>query len=234
MNPESNNRLLSFLTGAERDQITPYLETVDLPARMKLARSRFPLDHVYFIDSGLVSVVVSTKGHDEAEVGVIGNEGAACCGIFLDAGVSSQDICVQTAGSGQRIRATDMAQVMTESPSIRQKMLHYIQTMSAQQDAAAIAGMRGNIAQRLARWLLMAQDRLGNDIYVTHALLAATLGTRRAGVTFALGGLLKAGAIVQHRAHIQVVDRTKLKETAQHFYGAPEAEYERLFPSTLH
>ena len=225
-----SNRLLACLTTAEWDHISPYLETVELPSRTKLARPRYPLDYVYFVDSGMASVVARANVHDQAEVAVVGSEGAACSGVFLDVGISTQDIHMQTAGSAQRIRAADMIHVMEKLPSLRRKMLHYTQTMIAQQDGSAVAGMRGNIEQRLARWLLMAQDRLGDDIYLTHDFLALMLAVRRAGVTVALGELHKSGSIKQHRAHIEIVDRKKLEAIARHFYGAPESEYERLFP----
>jgi hypothetical protein len=219
------------MSAAERGQMAPYLEAVDLPVRMKLARPRYAFDYVYFLDHGMVSVVARANGHDQVEVALIGSEGAACSGVFLDAGNSTQDIHMQSAGSGQRIRASDISRLMEEVPSIRRKLMHYLLTMSAQIDATAVAGMRGTLNERLARWLLMAQDRLGDDIYLTHEFLAAMLGVRRAGVTTALGDFLKISAIKQHRAHIAIEDRQKLQGIARHFYGAPEAEYARLFPT---
>jgi CRP-like cAMP-binding protein len=103
---------------------------------------------------------------------------------------------------------------------------------AVQSSYTALANAKGNIQERLARWLLMAQDRLNSDVLeLTHEFLALMLGVRRAGVTIALGHFERRGMIEIARGAVTVNDRDGLQECANGLYGQPEAEFERLFPA---
>jgi CRP-like cAMP-binding protein len=223
------SNLLALMSESDRALIEPFLEPIDLKLRQSLARPRYPIDHVYFIDEGMVSVVVKTNGDNQAEVAVIGSEGATGCAAFLEAGKSSQDIYMQVAGKGQRIETARLQTAMAESQTLRRLLLQYLHTLIVQQDETAISAARGSIPQRLARWLLMAQDRLGADLQLTHDFLGVMLAVRRPGVTGALVRFAQEGLIVPGRGHIHVLDRDRLRHLAGSFYGAPGAEYNRLF-----
>jgi len=136
---------------------------------------------------------------------------------------------VQVAGEGQRIGAARLRTAMAASGAMRALFLKYVQTFTIQTAHTAIANGRANIDERLSRWLLMAQDRIGGrELPLTHEFLAVMLGVRRAGVTEALSVLEGAKIIRAVRGQITVLDRKRLQERARDSYGVPEAEYLRL------
>jgi len=197
---ESCNRLLAALPNADLDLLRPHLEIVDLDVHQVLEVPGDVISHVYFIESGLVSIVGVTKPKHRIEVGMIGYEGMTGFGVVLGSNRSANELLVQSAGSALRI-----------SPP-----------------HTALANGRGSLDERLARWLLMRHDRLEtNEFSTTHELLALLLGVRRAGVTVALHGLEGRGLIRSLRGRIRIVDRLGLQLAASGFYGVPECEYER-------
>ncbi len=139
------NNLLAIMSADDRARIQPFLEPVDLQLRQSLARPRQMIEHVYFIDQGMVSVVVKITGDNQAEVAVIGSEGATGCAAFLEAGKSTQDIYMQVAGKGQRIEAARLQTAMGESETLRRLLLQYLHTVIVQHDETAISAARGSI-----------------------------------------------------------------------------------------
>jgi hypothetical protein len=136
---------------------------------------------------------------------------------------------VQVAGKGQSMKADALRHAMQDSPSIRICFLHFAQAFMVQAAHTAVANGRGNIEQRLARWLLMVHDRVaGNELVLTHEFIALMLNVRRAGVTEALHGLSRKGLVSAKRGRIAVNDRAGLVASANGLYGIPEAEYLRL------
>ena len=225
-----DSNLLAIMSPEDRARIEPFLVPVDLKVRQSLARPRYIIEHIYFIDQGMVSVVAKAKGDDRAEVAVIGSEGAGGCAAFLEAGISSQDLYMQVAGTGHRIETARLQQAMTESPTLRRLLLQYLHTLMMQQDETAVSAARASIREKLARWLLMAQDRLGNELQLTHDFLGVMLAVRRSGVTTALVAFSEEGLIISGRGRLTVTDRASLLDIAGGYYGAPGAEYNRLFP----
>jgi CRP-like cAMP-binding protein len=118
---------------------------------------------------------------------------------------------------------------MGESPTLRRRLLHHAFSFQVQMSFTALANARHTIGERLARWLLMSEDRLGPQVDLTHEFLSLMLGVRRPGVTTALNELENQGVITAKRGSIVICDRNALLEAANGCYGAPEAEYERLF-----
>jgi CRP-like cAMP-binding protein len=223
------NNLLAIMCAEDRARIQPLLHPVELKVRQSLARPGHAIEHVYFIDDGMVSVVARAKGDNVAEVAVIGSEGATGCAAFLEAGKSYQDIYMQVTGKGHRIGAPELQAAMRESDTLRRLLLQYLHTIIMQQDETAISAARGSIRQRLARWLLMAQDRLGANLQLTHDFLGVMLAVRRPGVTAALQQFSTERLIVTGRGRIHITNRERLHEIAGAFYGAPGTEYRRLF-----
>ena len=141
---------------------------------------------------------------------------------------------VQAAGQGLRASADDIREAMRASGSLRENFLRFGQAFMTQTAHTAVANGRATIEERLARWILMAQDRVdGNDLMLTHEFLALMLNVRRAGVTEALNVLSKKGLISANRGQIRVLDRPRLEAAANGFYGIPEAEYQRLIGRPL-
>lgn len=124
--------------------------------------------------------------------------------------------------------------VMAHSPAIRDVFLMFVQVHLIQTSQTAIANAAALLSQRLARWLLMCEDRLTNKhIPLTHEFLAVMLGVQRSGVTIAMGELESRGVIRADRARVHIVDRKALIDLTNDSYGLAEAQYERLFGKGL-
>jgi CRP-like cAMP-binding protein len=228
---KSGNQILAMLPAAEFALLQPYLETVELPLRRQLEQRNRPIEMIYFLDSGLGSMVVTASANHNIEVGIVGNEGMTGLPVLLGCNSPTYETFVQTAGSGRRIATEKLRAAIDASPSLHHVLLRYANTLMIQMAYTALANGRYNIEERLARWLLMADDRAeGRSISLTHEFLALMLGARRASVTNALGDLQKRQVVEAKRGTIAIKDRSALVESANGSYGIPEAEYRRLFP----
>lgn len=176
-------------------------------------------------------MAVSQNKRHEAEVGIIGWEGMTGISFILGCSAAATNIFVQIAGDGRRVSTDHLDRLMGESPSLRQPFLKHAHAFFVQAANTALANARGRLDQRLARWLLMANDRIrGTELQLTHEFLALMLGVRRAGVTAALQNLEALGIISASRGHISIVDRDGLEECCDGLYGVAERELARLFP----
>jgi CRP-like cAMP-binding protein len=224
----SRNRLMAALSRADRDLLTPCLETIGLDARQILEAPSAPIAHVYFVESGLVSVVGTTVPDHRIEVGMVGYEGMTGLSVVLGDDCSANETLVQSAGSAMRLSAKSLRQMMAASPSLTATLLRYVHVFMVQGSQTALANGRGRLDERLARWLLMWHDRvLEDDLLITHEFLSVLLGVRRQGVTVTLHDLEGKGLIRSTRSHIRIIDREGLHQAANGFYGIPEAEYDR-------
>ena len=227
---QSRNRILSHLSAQDFGLLASSLTAVDLPVRMQLEGPDKPIEYAYFIERGFASVVANGTGSPGVEVGIIGSEGLTGMALVMAADRSPNTTFIQSPGRGQRISASDLSTSMETCPSLRRSLLRYAHTFLVQMAYTALANSRNKLETRLARWLLMAHDRAGGDeLILTHEFLATMLGVRRPGVTVALNFLEKRGLVRVQRKAIFVVDRQGLEEAANHAYGAPEAEFRRLF-----
>jgi CRP-like cAMP-binding protein len=221
--------MLAALSAADFRRLAPHLASTRLGLRRGLEDANKPIKHIYFPEDGIVSVVALGTRERQSEVGLIGREGMTGINVVMGNDRSPHLSYVQVAGQGQSMKADALRQAMQDSPSIRICFLHFAQAFMVQAAHTAVANGRGNIEQRLARWLLMAHDRIaGNEIPLTHEFLALMLNVRRAGVTEALHGLSSKGLISGKRGQIVVNDRAGLVATANGLYGIPESEYLRL------
>jgi CRP-like cAMP-binding protein len=133
------------------------------------------------------------------------------------------------AGGGQRLAVSVLRNVLTQSATLQSLLLKYAQAFLIQTTHTAIANARGTLEERLARWIVMAQDRTeGDRLALTHEFLSLMLAVRRPGVTEALHALESRGLITHDRGVITVIDREGLIAGANGLYGIPEAEYKRL------
>jgi CRP-like cAMP-binding protein len=223
------NRLLASLATNDLALLVPHFKSVLLDLRKSLEKPNRRIDAVYFPESGFVSVVAIQSGGKQVEVGLIGREGMTGSPVVFGNHRSPHATYVQSAGSGQRITSTALRKAMQASPSLRDSLLKYVQAFGVQTTHTAICNAHSRIDQRLARWLLMAQDRTGSDaLPLTHEFMALMLGVRRAGVTEALNALRKQGLIAYARGAITVRDRKGMERKAGETYGTPESEYRRL------
>ena len=171
----------------------------------------------------------SQSDETRAEVGLIGREGMSGLAVVLGGDQSPHSTYIQVAGEGMRITAKELRKAMNASQTLHNLLLKYAQVFLAQTAHTAIANARANIDKRLARWILMAHDRIGDQaIPLTHEFLSLMLGVRRAGVTEALQTLKRQKLIDTGRNQIVVRNRKGLERLARGSYGVPEKEYRRL------
>jgi CRP-like cAMP-binding protein len=216
-----------------RGLLKPLLRPVSLKSRQRLEGAKRKICDVYFLERGLASVIVASSVRGEqAEAAIIGREGMTGIAIVLGVERSPHETLMQVEGAGQCISSEDLRAAMARSSSLTSVLLRCAYVHSVQVAHSLLATARGRIEERLARWLLMAHDRISSDdLCLTHEFLSVLLGVRRAGVTNALHELETRGLILTARGSITVVDRDGLEESANGLYGAPEAEFERLFNS---
>ena len=137
---------------------------------------------------------------------------------------SPNETFIQVEGTGSRIAADGLRQAMRKSASLSRVLLNFVNAFLIQTSHTALSNGTATIEERLARWLLMAQDRLGGDeVPLTHEFLSLMLGVRRVGVTGALNQLHRKGVIRLSRGRIWVIDRVGLIDSANGSYGIPEA-----------
>jgi CRP-like cAMP-binding protein len=223
------NRLLQKLSAADFDLLEPCLTRVDLKLRQDLEKPNKQVEHVYFPETGIASVVAVHPDDNRVEIGIIGCEGMTGIPILLGNGRSPHSTYMQVAGRGWRIETGALRKAIDSSPSLKALALKYVQAFMVQTSHTAIANARASLPERLARWLLMAHDRVPADhLALTHEFISLMMGVRRAGVTEALHELVRKDLITARRGEITVVDRDGIAKLAGHYYGTPESEYRRL------
>jgi CRP-like cAMP-binding protein len=224
----NGNRLLQLLSAADLSLLEPHLVAVTMKLRDPFEMPNKPIEIIIFPTTGVASVVAKQNG-TEAEIGLIGCEGMSGVSIVLGNQRSTNATYVQVAGDGHQISSLHLRAAMDESRSLHGLFLKYVQAFMAQTAHTAVANARAKLPERLARWLLMAHDRIpGNRVHLTHELLSLMLAVRRAGVTEAVNDLESRELISASRGEIVVRNRKGLEKIAGSFYGAPEAEYRRL------
>jgi CRP-like cAMP-binding protein len=213
------NVILSRLSEADLALIEPHLEPADLPLRKVLERRGRPIKVIYFPESGFASVVANGATKHPIEVGIIGREGMTGLTVVLGGDRNANETFMQAAGAGQCIRANHLRQAIDQSPSLHRSLLRYVQAFLEQTTCTAVSNGRAKIEERLARWLLLADDRIdGSQLPLTHDFLAMMLSVRRPGVTVALQALERLGVITRKRSHIGIIDRESLERLSNGTY----------------
>jgi CRP-like cAMP-binding protein len=222
------NKLLLKLADDDFDYIRPNLERIALKLHDKLIRPGAPIEHVYFPDSGQISLIVGGHRSDPLEVGLVGREGMTAA-VLLPGDKSALTHLVQATGEGWRLTAEDYLSAQRERSAIHRLAIRVQQWTNVQACYAALSHGSYTIPERLARWLLMTHDRLdGDELPLAHEFISMMLAVRRSGVTEALHVLEDRGAIQTGRARITVLNRGILETLAGESYGPVEAEYKRL------
>ena len=159
-NNRSRNLLLAALTAADRRLLAPSLEAIELEVRQIIEAPRTSVSHVYFVESGLISVVGTTSPGHRIEVGMIGYEGMTGLSVVLGDDRSANETLVQSAGAALRITSGALRKVMNRSRNLTATLLRYGHVFMIQGSQTALANGRGRLDERLARWLLMWHDRI--------------------------------------------------------------------------
>ncbi|HYC01882.1 MAG TPA: Crp/Fnr family transcriptional regulator [Azospirillaceae bacterium] len=215
------NRLLLALPPDDRAQLLALLEPVRLAHKQVLHDAGEPIGHVYFIEEGVVSLVVPLEGGQEIEVGLLDREGMVGLPVVLGQAVAPTQALVQVPGRALRLPAARLRAEIARGGPLLALLLRAVAELHAQVVQTAACNARHNLVERLARWLLMLHDRIsGDDIPITHEMIATLLGVRRSGITVAVSTLEKADAISHDRGIIKVLDRPRLEEASCECYGA--------------
>jgi CRP-like cAMP-binding protein len=218
-NAHPRNLLLQILPPRDYELLSRKLERVALTPRRVLQHAHVPIEHLYFIEDGLVSVLASTGDRNPVEVRLIGREGVVGSAALLGARVSPLRYFVQIGGSALRIGVDDLAGAMAESPQLRAVLHGHLHAALMQSSQSTACSLRHSLLQRLARWLLTAQERAGrDDIPITQDLLARSLGVRRASVSEVFKPLEGRGIFARERGLIRILDRARLEEIACRCY----------------
>jgi CRP-like cAMP-binding protein len=178
-----------------------------------------PIKYAYFMNSGLASILTVMADGKSVEVGLAGKEGFV--GIPLLAGFASSPtrVIIQIEGSAFRMRATRLIDLLRTCPKFERRLQQFSQIVTLQATQVAACNRLHEVDERLARWLLMSQDRIGSPLVpLTQEFLAHMLGTRRSSVTVAAGTLQKAGLITYARGHVNIVNRDGLEDAACECY----------------
>jgi CRP-like cAMP-binding protein len=230
----TSNRLLHFLSAGDRQLLFSGLSQVDLEQRQTLEKPNEPIEHVYFPEDGIASVVGDSKTFGQIEIGIIGKEGMTGLHVILGTDRSPYETFVQVAGTALRIETPKLQAAMEKSRTINQLCLRYAQVFMIQTSQTALSNASGLLTQRLSRWLLMCEDRVSSkQLPLTHEFLAMMLGVQRSGVTLALGELESRQLIRCKRGLITILDRPTLEKLTSGSYGVPETEYKRRFDAKM-
>lgn len=228
----TSNRLLNFFPTKDQALLAPHLERVALGLRDILEAPNEPIKHIYFPEDGIASVIGRSHQMGSMEVGVIGKEGMTGLMVVLGNDRSPFQTFVQVAGTAMRIGTNRLRSCMGQNPNIRDLFLSYVQVFLIQTSQTAVANASALLPQRLARWLLMCEDRLtSKHIQITHEFLSMLLAVQRPGVTIAMNELEERGMIKGERGRVSILDRPALMKLTNGSYGVAEAHYERLFGS---
>ena len=228
LRPFVRNQLLLRLTEEDAQALVPHLKPVHLSLKQELITPGLPISHIYFPESGIVSIVTAAEGSEAIETGLIGREGVT--DQVLETGDSSVLRCiVQLEGSALAVEASRYVEWISEHPAALKLLARYLQFTAIQLSFTALSHGSFNVDERLCRWLLMCFDRSdGEELPLVHQFISMMLGVRRSGVTTALHVIEGQGAIRATRGRIQLRDRAKLEELTAGSYGVPEREYQRL------
>ncbi len=223
------NRLLGLLTNADYERLRPHLQAVPLEYRKSLYEADKSIEFVWFIETGVGSLVNTMANGDAAEVGTIGNEGIVGLPVLFGDRQASTSVYIQVPGVGLRMSATAFERELAQSVSMRKVMLQYAHAFFNQVAQSAACNQYHSLRQRCCRWLLMTHDRMTSDQFLlTQEFLAMMLGVQRSGVSAAAGALQRTGIIRYNRGNVTIVDRASLERQSCECYGIAKKEFDRL------
>ncbi|UFW51278.1 MULTISPECIES: Crp/Fnr family transcriptional regulator [Bradyrhizobium] len=230
--PFVKNEILTRISLQDLGAIGEFLEPIVLRERMVLQEPKRGLDHVYFIESGLVSLRIVAAG-SILETAVIGRRGAVGASFLVGGHLSTRQSVVLFPGSAHRIRIEDLQRVMHKHPDVREHLLQYVQALNLHCAQTGLCGVRHDREKRLACWLCLASDALDAGVLpVTHDYLSSVLGLRRAGVTETLIRFEEQRVIRKTRGVLHIDERRYLEQKACSCYKLISGAYASIEAAT--
>lgn len=215
------NLMLLSISDEEFSAVRPLLEPVDMPRYRVLYEQGKKIEHAYFPNEGMVSLVIVANDARSVEVGITGYDGVVGLPLAFGFEYAPTRAIVQLPGSGLRVPANTLRVTFDQSPSLRRMVERYVLTQQLQVAQIAACNRLHDMEQRLARWLLMCQDSVNSEMLpLTHEFIAQMLGSGRPTVTIAAGVLERAGLIQNTRGSVRIVNRKRLEDAACECYGA--------------
>ena len=223
------NHLLSGLSADAWNAIRTRLEPIDLPRNFHIAGFDAAIAHHYFPEDGVASMVAVSAAGERTEIGLVGRDGVTPLVAILDAERHPFEFMMQVSGKGHRIKREALQELVAENVEVRRILERFALSLFTQTAYTALSNAVQRIDARLARWILMIDDRVdGHRIDVTHEFLAVMLAVRRPGVTNALHVLEGENLIYSDRGVIRIRDRGALEAFAGAAYGTPERVLRRM------
>jgi CRP-like cAMP-binding protein len=220
------NHLIELLPRRQRLQLLSICEPVRLVLSEVLCERGDPTTHVFFPNESFISLIAQVEQHPGVEVGMVGREGMLGAQLALGVITSPLHALVQGAGSAWRIETKAFRRELRQNLALQHVLQRYIFVGMTHLATSAVCLRYHLIGPRLARWLLMSQDRAHADTFhVTHEFLAYMLGVRRVGVTVAASAMQQDGLIEYHRGSLTVLDRQRLESTACSCYAKDQSTY---------
>ncbi len=214
------NKVLLATPDYEYELMRADLKYIDLPDHLSLHEPTQNIEFVYFPNRGMVSQVVVTKDGRTVEVGVVGNEGYVGAGLAAGLSRSSVREIIQIAGDGFRMMANALERILRSAPQLQVILNRHTGLQGMQVAQTAACNRLHDIQQRLSRWLLMTQDRVGAGVLpITHDFIATMMGTDRSTVSLAASELQEKGIIEYVRGAVKILNRRKLEKSACECYG---------------
>lgn len=228
--PARHNRLLRALSPDVLARLQPHMERVHVPLLEVLCEPRVPFTHVYFPETGVISIVNRLSDGSEVEVGTIGNEGMAGLSAVLDSESIPSVTLMEIPGEVLRVPVDVVVALAEERPEVRRMLHRYAQAFMIQIAQTASCNRSHEIYERCARWMCMAHDRMGgaSHFLLTQHVLAQMLGVRRAGVSVAASMLQRAGFIRYSRGRVTILDLPGLEGASCECHAVVKGEFDRL------
>lgn len=227
------NKLLSLMAPASRDLLLSRGTSITVPRRTLLYASQAAPDACYFLTSGMASIITTMQNGASAEVSVLGNEGVAGSLHLLGPSPVPTTCLMQLDGTALRVPLPEMRRIFDSVEDIRVRVLQSVQEQANLVSQIAGCNRLHESEERLARWLLMASDRVNsNELNFTQEFVAELLGARRTTVTMVAGALQRAGLIEYKRGRVKILDRERLRASACECYKAVVNLHNRMYPPT--
>jgi len=225
--PRPANKILSALPHEEFERLRPKLREVSFKIGKIIFRPEERIESVYFVDQGIISWLATLEDGNTVEAGVIGSEGLGGVSVLLGAESTPNQALAQSNVNASRIAASDLLSEFRRNGKLNELILRFVHTMFTQVAQTAACNRLHTLDQRLARWLLMTDDRTdGSKLPLTQDFLSRMLGVRRAGVSVAANSLRQQGLIDYHRGDISIVDRAGIEAVSCECYEIVKREYD--------